>query len=179
MKKKRGKERGHKKEKKYKYNRTNEIIKLIVILLVLIAVCVGIYYFAFYTKSCENEDCFSKALIKCERASWINDGEEATWLYNIESFAKGKCRVDVRLLQIKKGKIDIEKAQKKEMSCYFPIGISLRPEQNLESCTGELKEILQELIIKRMHSYILENLEEINVNIKGLGEIANLTSPPL
>jgi len=157
-----------------KYRRGIEILKLIIFVIVLIGICFATYYLFFYTKTCSDRDCFSKALVLCERAKWLNDDAEATWIYTIKENSKDKCEISVKLLQAKKGKQEIEKIEGKEMICYLPVGTLTVPEENLELCSGELKEGLQDLVIKRMHSYILENLGQINEEI---GKIENLTKP--
>lgn len=175
-KKERAKNRKGKKNKPYHLG--IEIIKLIVIGMIIVLSSVAVYYFFFYSSSCENKDCFYSALVSCERVKWINDAQEASWLYTIEGKGRmpgaedteAKCIVAVKLLQGKKGTTDIMSAEGKEMKCYIPLGTSTVPGQKLEFCTGELKEELQNLIIKRMHKYLLENLEGINE------EIGNLTS---
>lgn len=169
------KKKGRKKEKPYNFK--IEIIKLVIIVFIIIFSSIAIYYFFFRVPICSDEKCFSHELIKCNKVRWVNDDKDATWLYSIEGKTKDSekesyvCAVSVKLLQAKKGKQDLGKAEGKEMICFLPLGVLTAPEQNLESCTGELKEELQDLVIKRMHAYILENLEDINKNIK------NFTSP--
>ena len=157
------------KKKKKPYNFKIEIIKAIVIFLILVGSSILVYYFFFYTETCFDTECFSRSLVSCDRVKWINDAEEATWFYTLNGKLNDKCEIDVKLLQVKRGKLDLEKAEGEEMKCFFPPGTLFSPEQNLGLCTGRLKESLQDLIIKRMHSYILKNLENINE------EIGNLT----
>lgn len=158
-------------KKRGEYRRGIEILKLVILVAILIGVCFATYYFFFYTKTCSDKDCFSKAFVLCERVKWLSDDAEATWLYTIKGESENKCEIDVELLQAKKGKQEIEKIEGKKMSCYVPSGTLAVPEENLELCSGELKEGLQDLIIKQMHSYIIENLGQINQ------EIENLTKP--
>jgi len=166
---------GKRKEHGERYNRGAEIIKLIVIFLTIVGVCIFIYYFGFHSKECNDEGCFLQSLVKCQRAHWLSDKTEAAWNYEIlGQSSSGKCQVDVTLLQAKKGKVDLIAMQGKSMMCEIPIGTIVSPEKNLEQCSGELKEDLQDLIIKRMHSYILENLQGINSNLANLTD--NLTS---
>ena len=146
-------------------------LKLMIILLIIILTALGVYYLGFYAKECLDEDCFYEGLVSCKKVKWINDASEAAWLYTIKGISKEKCIVDVNLLLIKKGKIDLEGIEGKEMRCYLPLYTLMSPEQNLENCHGLLKEDLQDLIIKRMHSYLLENLGKIS------GDVGNLTKP--
>ncbi|MFQ5531454.1 MAG: hypothetical protein ACE5ES_02455, partial [Candidatus Nanoarchaeia archaeon] len=48
-----------------------------------------------------------------------------------------------------------------KMTCSLPIGDISSPEDNLKNCQGPLKEELQNLIIQKMHAYILDNLGDI------------------
>ena len=59
------------------------------------------------------------------------------------------------------------------MNCYLPLGDTSYPEGNIQQCKGELKEELQNLIIQKLHSYILENLDKIS------GELSTLEATPL
>ena len=157
------------KKRREAYNLKIEILKFAVIVLILIASCFAVYYFGFRIRSCDSQKCFSDSLGLCNKAKWINDNDEATWLYTINGIKDKKCEVNVKLLQAKKGKTDMEDVEGKEMNCYIPAGVLISPEQqNLQECHGLLKEDLQDLIIKRTHLYLLKNLGEINKEFFGL-----------
>ena len=147
--------------KKEEYKRGSEIIKLIIIAVIFVGVLAIVYFLTIYTEKCSDNACFDTRLVNCKKATWINDAEEAAWLYSIKGKESGNCEVEVKLLLIKKGKAEIEKAEGKSMTCYLPLNTMSSPGENLEYCTGKLKEELQDIIIKRMHSYILDNLGEI------------------
>lgn len=131
---------------------------IVIFLLILLAM----FYFLLYTEKCQDAACFNEDIIRCKRASWTNDAEEAVWIYTIKGKSEGSCATEVKLDTIKEGKLDIGKAEGKSMVCYLPLGTMAVPGKDLERCTGPLKEELQDLIIKRMHSYILENLGDIS-----------------
>lgn len=167
MKKKRGKHRKRIKIRHHRsyhkgYHKGEEILKFSIIVVLFLIVLLSVYYFFLYTKTCQAEECFYKALVSCKKAKWINDAEEGTWLYIIKGASGQNCRVEVKLLLAKEGILDIGKIEGKNMDCYLPPEIVAGPEQDLARCTGPLKEGLQNLVIKRMHSYILENLGEIS-----------------
>ncbi len=144
-----------------RYYRDQEILKFIIIIFVFLAVLTFVYFILFYTRECENRDCFSNALLKCNKAVWVNDVEEATWAYTIKGISEESCEVEVKLLVVKKGGVEMESVQGESMTCYIPLNTFISPEQDLGRCNGVLKEKLQEMLIKRLHSYILENLGEI------------------
>jgi hypothetical protein len=114
-----------------------------------------------YSKSCKDEECFSKALLNCEKTSYVKDSDETVMLYRILGETNGKCEVNVKLLQIKRGSADLAVLENKDMTCLLPLGVYMSPEQNIKECHGILKEAIQELMIARMHAQLIENIGEI------------------
>ncbi len=98
----------------------------------------------------------------CKRARFVNDEQEATWIQTIKGREEGACEVEIELAVVKEGKIDLRTIEGEQMMCYVPLNAVSSPGQDLTKCTGKLKEGMQDLIIKKMHSYILENLGQIN-----------------
>jgi len=147
---------------KEEYPRRGWILKLLICVVVLLLVALILYYLFLYSRKCSDEACFNKNLVECRRAVWINDAEEATWLYAVRKKIKDGCEVKIQLRTIKQGPVDIGKTEGKSMKCYSPLGVMTSPGQDLTKCTGPLKEAFQDLIIKKMHAYILQNLGEIN-----------------
>lgn len=143
--------------------------KVLLSLIILVAIIVAsiVIIFLYYPKSCEDPECFAKALNNCKRVSLVKEDAKAVWYYEIIGRAKGEdCNVKVRLLKMKQGTIDVEYLEGEEMTCIVQKGETFFPEENMESCTGLLKEELQGLIIEKMHSYILKNIGEIKENFK-------------
>lgn len=119
----------------------------------------------FYTPSCEDFECFQKAMRDCDSVKFINDGPEATWKYEITREVGTRCEIQVAFLQPKVGDLEIENLAGQEMVCTFPKGSTVYPEKGLNRCTGQLKEGLQGIVIKKLHTYIIENLGEIDENL--------------
>ena len=69
---------------------------------------------------------------------------------------------------MKEGTIEADKLQGKKMVCTVQKGETQFPEKNIAQCTGELKEELQDIIIQRMHNYLLQNVGEIKEEFEGL-----------
>ena len=104
---------------------------------------------------------------KCSRYSWIKDDSQARWMYNINGAdGNSRCNIDVTLVSLKQGGIDNEKLQGKSMICSVLKTEAENPEKDLVRCSGELKEGIQEIIIQRMHNYLLENFGEIKNEFK-------------
>jgi hypothetical protein len=121
----------------------------------------------FIPPECQDIQCFSEAIQKCKPVSWLREDNSASWLYIIEGERDNKCEVRVKLKQINLGTIDSEKLQGEEMICFVSKGSTRFPEKDLGSCHGYLREDIQDLIIQRMHNYLLENVGEIE---KGFNE---------
>lgn len=173
------KKREEKKEvgKNKSKNRAN-IIAFLVILLIVEAYLIMLYYFDFNFlseisnileklkgKECETKTCFEKALEKCEKAKYVYDAQNI-WLYEIKSKKQEKCLVSVELLQIKYGILESRRLEGKKMVCEIPLGSVEMPGSDLSKCSGELKEEVQQIIIEKMHSYIIENIGKISKELE-------------
>jgi len=144
------------------YSRYVEIFKFVLIAVIFIFALLVVYYLFLYTEKCwKDTECFEQHLARCRRATYINDAEEAIWAYEIKGETKEGCQVETTLKTIKIGETDMADAEGKKMTCYLPSGVVAVPGDNLEYCTGSLKEELQDILIKKTYEYILKNLGEI------------------
>ena len=57
------------------------------------------------------------------------------------------------------------------MNCMLPLGVRMIPESDIGNCHGLLKEGLQDIIIKRLHTYLVENIGQINLEVLDVPEI--------
>ena len=142
--------------------------KAYIIIGVIIVLLAAIYFTFFFYYSCDDMACFQAHQEKCVKTKFINDEQDTTWKYTIRGKEGGTCRINVEALTIKKGDIDKQKLEGKEMDCYLPLGSIVEPESDLARCTGELKEDMQNLIIQRLHAYIIENVDEIDEELEQL-----------
>ena len=142
------------------------------VFLAIVLVLVGAMYFTFFfSYSCDKYECLVKNLEECKRAKLLYENQDTTWFYQIKGKDGSKCEVEVTLLQIKRGKLDIEKLQGDSMTCLMPLGVTQAPEKDISLCNGKLKEGLQELIIQRLHNYIIANLGKIESELTGIPEL--------
>jgi hypothetical protein len=145
------------------------------VFLMIVLVLIGAIYFTFFfTYSCDKYECLVKNLEECKRAKLLYENQDTTWFYQIKGKQGSRCEVDVTLLQIKRGKLEIEKLQGDSMTCLMPLGVTQSPEKDISLCTGKLKEGLQELIIQRLHNYILANLGQIQSELEGIPELSSV-----
>lgn len=136
------------------------IIIILALIIVIIASISGYFYF-FYGKKCLDKQCFNLALGKCSKASWLSEDDEASWLYVIEGKKENACSIDVKLLQAKKGTTEIKEIEGLDMTCSLDLGYIGNPQTDLSKCSGKLKEEMQDLMIKKMHAYIISNIGKI------------------
>ena len=141
-----------------------ELIIEVVLAVVLIALVWSVYFGFFYYASCANDQCFANSLIKCEKTIYAKDGPELFVNYKILGASSNQCEINVKLMQVKKGSLEMARFEGKEMVCSIPLGSLIMPESNLQNCRGDLKEEIQEAVINNMHSQIVENLNEFNSN---------------
>lgn len=137
-------------------------VGLIAVLIILCLVVV------LYSKQCgQNSTCFNTYLEKCDKARYVSDLQDATWQYEILGpNGYGKCIVDVKLLVAKEGNVNLAGLEGNEMKCYTDIGSVADPKADLRNCNGLLKEKVQEVIIQRMHTYILDNIGKISAELQ-------------
>ncbi|MDP2947358.1 MAG: hypothetical protein Q8N88_04535 [Nanoarchaeota archaeon] len=154
-----------KRKERKKVRRFNFKIIAHIVAVILIIVIVILVWRNFFSKEvCENWSCFNSNLRSCDRTKFIG-GMDMTFEYNILRELNGECLVDVKLLQGELNNQDSIKLEGKSMTCYLPIGAIIIPEKNIKNCHGLLKEELQEQFIGKLHSYIVQNIGRINLEI--------------
>lgn len=134
---------------------------LVLIVLALVFVVAAMTVTFFLVEQCADLECFREEMKSCSKAKYLNEGEEATWKYEIVGKEGDECNVEVTLLQTKVGDISTEMLSGFSMTCSIPKGVFVYPEKDLDRCHGRLKEELQVIVISRLHTYLIENLGEI------------------
>ena len=151
------------------YNKIQRRVGLALIVLIIALIAFSGYFLFFYARPVTNSEEFVSAMIHCRSVSWIREDSQASWLYTITGTAKGDaCDVEVQLLKMKEGTIDSEKLQGKKMTCTLLKSDTRFPEKDISKCEGELKGDLQDIIIQRMHNYLLKNVGEIREEFETL-----------
>jgi len=149
------------------YSKLQKRVGIALVILIIALIIFSGYFLFFYARPCADSTCFVNAMTTCKSVSWIREDVQASWLYTIKGTAKtNACKVEVQLLKIKQGTIDTEQLQGKKMTCTLNKGETKFPEKDISKCSGVLKEELQNIIIQRMHSYLLENIGEIKQEFK-------------
>jgi hypothetical protein len=144
------------------------MIGVFIVLIMVVVALVGVsaWYLTFsYSPRCESFECFQESMERCSKVSYINEGPEASWGYEIQGVKGIECEVSVKLLQAKEGELGVDSLQGMEMSCFYPRGKGTYPEKDLDKCHGRLKEELQGIVIKKLHTHIIENLGKIDAEL--------------
>lgn len=142
----------------------------VIFAVLLVGLSFAVYMTFFFTQRCESFECFSEKLSECEQGyTYLNDDRQASWLYEIKGASRDgrECIINVELLQAKEGELNLRDIEGLDMDCYYGKGMVVYPEKDITKCHGKLKEGIQDLIIKKLHTYLLENLEDIGKGIRG------------
>ena len=102
------------------------------------------------------------------KTSFVNDKPDATWEYLIKGEADGECVINAKILSIKQGDADKQKLEGLDMDCSLPLGSISAPESDISRCHGMLKEEMQNLIIQKLHAYIVDNVAQISEELENL-----------
>jgi hypothetical protein len=132
--------------------------------IILVLVVWGIWLFIFSYGECRSWECFNSKLENCDRVRFIG-GSNMIFEYTVHGVSGGKCRVEVELLQGELNNQDSIKLQGQKMICNLPRRVVMIPESNLGFCHGMLKEGMQDLVIKKLYTYIVQNLGRINLEV--------------
>ena len=134
----------------------------IVVLVVVVLVVLGFWFFGY--GECDNWDCFNENLRRCDRVKFVG-GTDMIFEYVIKGVSGGECEVDVELLMGELNNQDSIRLEHQKMTCMLPEKVVMIPESNIGKCHGLLKEGLQDLVIKKLHTYLVQNLGRINLEI--------------
>jgi hypothetical protein len=141
--------------------RRDNPLNWVILFFIIIILVLAIYFTWFYWPTCENNECYIAHQEKCGRVRYAYETEDKIWNFRTLGREDGNCEIEVILSKIKKGDVTLKSLEGKKMLCTLPLGTSESPEANLGRCTGRLKEEIQEQIIKRLHLYIVDNVNEV------------------
>ena len=149
----------------------NRALILIIVFLVVTGI---LFYFGFFTKACSDDDCFNDAMKFCRPIDYVKNVNNNIYLYTVHRSFGNECSLKISMLSAAPGSdIEVADLEGKSMRCKIPkselITTQFEEVDNiLGFCTGELKEGIYELIIKRMFGLVIGNIEEIREVVKGV-----------
>ena len=142
--------------------RKRKIIILSALFMFILSVL--ILFIATYYNRCDNWECFSYNLAKCTKTKFAG-GDDILYGYIIEGKSGDYCSVNVTLLEGQLNNQDTTALKGKSMVCLLDYGVVSEPSSDLSVCHGELKESLQEQVINKLYTYLVQNLGQINKDI--------------
>jgi hypothetical protein len=145
---------------------TKKKVAKILAILASVSFLISIFFTHFYYYKCEDLSCFKSHQANCDKTKFLKDTPEAIWEYKIEEKTGGRCLIGVTMVELKKGGVERLSLKGKSMDCYMLLGDMSSPEDDLSRCTGQLKENLQEIIIQKLHAYVVENLGQISKELQ-------------
>lgn len=156
-----------KRAEKVKHQRT-VILAIASIIVALLLIASVVYVMFFKQRICPDIQCFQEASKECFRFQYTNEDVVATWKYEILGKSGDNCKIRVTLINAKSGELGIDKLAGKQMDCYTQGAVSY-PEKDLSMCHGILKEDLLNIIITKLHGYIIDNLGKVETGIENFG----------
>ena len=142
-----------------------------IILIVLVIIIWAIWKIFFSYTICNDWNCFNFHLENCNRARFIGESNGLVFEYTIRSDSNNICKVNVELLQGELNNQDSIKLENQEMICSLPKGVVTTPESDIGNCHGLLKEGLQDLIIEKLYTYLVQNLGRINLEVLDIPDV--------
>ena len=139
-------------------------------LVIIIGFLWSIWFLFFSYDKCTDKICFEDNLKDCDRARFVS-GDDMIFEYVIKGDSGDECEVDVELLQGELNNADSITLEGQTMTCMLPLGAVVSPESDISVCHGLLKEGLQDLVIRKLHTYLVQNLGRLNLEMAGLPEI--------
>ncbi len=155
-------------------NNRGGVGRIIFFVLILIVLAVAVYFTFFFYYKCDDVACFRAHQEKCSKTKFLSNAEYADWGYKINGKKDEKCEINVEIVKIRQGNVDKLALEGKSMNCLLPLGSINPPENDISKCHGDLKEEMQNLIIQKLHSYILDNLGEIGAELNNIQDAGNI-----
>ena len=148
--------------------RRDNPVNWVIMILIIVILVAAVYFTWFYWPRCDDIACYNSHQEKCGKAKFTKDNEEKTWEFRILGKEGDSCRVGVTLTKVKRGDVTLKALEGKQMICSVPLGSARSPELDLTKCSGELREDIQEQIIQKLHSYIIDNVGEIGEELDSI-----------
>jgi len=142
------------------------IVGIVIVAVIAVVLLAALYFTFFYAVKCQDKGCFNDAMAGCKKGSFLEDAQDAVWMYTIDGKSQGQCEIEVELVKMKKGEVELLSLENKGMTCLLPLGYVASPQESLLRCHGLLKEEIQGIMITRLHNYILNNLGKISAELE-------------
>ena len=127
-----------------------------------------LYFFAPFKKICTDQSCFNSKYFDCKPVKYHNVKTGNYYTYTIKRSLGSDCTMKIKYVSSAPGTSQDVKdlLEGNSMVCKIPKSLvkttSIQDNKNLLGyCTGPLKEGMYELIIKKMYSMVIANLNDV------------------
>jgi len=149
--------------------RIKNLPRFLILIIIIVGLFLAAYYLGFTREFCgKDQNCFSQKAASCSPAEVFVSRNNNIFYYQINPTIRNQCKLIVKFERAQEGTLQehTELLEGKSMKCYIPKSEMRRinvieMENIIGYCSGELKEGLYELIIKRMYELIITNLGSI------------------
>lgn len=155
------------KEARHFLSKPKGIFLLILILAALAGLIASAYFIITYKSTCFDETCFISSLTNCKPSIYLSNKQDTVVQYTIKGISGNNCMTNVKILQVKEGSQQVSSIVGKDMDCAVSLGVYIMPDENIQNCHGLLKEEIQEMIIQRMYSQIVQNIDQVSKEVTG------------
>jgi len=145
-------------------------LRWFLVFLIIVIVLYFAWFLFFSYGKCDSWKCFNDNLRECDKTKFIG-GNDMIFEYVIKGNSNDKCIVQVELLQGELGNQDFAKLEGHKMECALTRGVVMIPESDIGNCHGMLKEGLQDLVIKKLYTYLVQNLGKLNLEVTDLPKV--------
>ena len=127
----------------------------------------GLFYYIFVGKTCNDEACFDKAARECRPASYVKNNNGNIFKYEISYSLGNNCNLDINVEEIGSNTPeDIARLfEGKNMRCSIPKEVFnsefLKLSSALDYCHGTLKEAMYELMLQRLYDLAVNQMGDV------------------
>src|SRR3989344_1037395 len=143
--------------------------KNVIIILLVVIIAVWLLFFSnIIKKECSTIECFNEQAVNCEPTKFTGIVDNNVFRYTINGYKGDSCLIDIELDRMGIGTpIElIDMFEGKSMECRIPSerlsNITINQMGDvINYCSGQFKESIYELIIKKLYGLVIQNMGEI------------------
>jgi len=151
------------------YKKIKNLPRIAILLLIIFGLFLSAYYLGFTRTYCgKDQACFLVHSSNCSPAEVYVSRSNNVYHYLVYPTLQNKCKIKIIFERAQEGTLPEHVAflEGKSMTCFIPKDNlrNLNPlemDHVIDYCSGDLKEGLYELIIKRMYEFIVVNIGDI------------------
>ena len=140
----------------------------IVLIVIFFLIFAPLYYFKFYSKSCDSTICLEGAAKTCSKASLLLEETGGTLTrYTIKGKEGQTCNLEIKIERVPTLTDETRASfEGKSMTCIIPREEFSRMTakdmgSKLDYCTGPLKEAMYDVLIKKLYNLVIKDMSSV------------------